>query len=407
MTKEVLYAMTKKLKFQLEFYDNEEKEQNKYLCITLPIIKKDKITEDDEFKDEDINEMIGKNYSLLDEKLKRQLPNSLCVGERKNSNSSTIHIVDMLSKNGDEKKEKETSESLLSFPKNTNYKNDNYMNSNINISNNNGNNNISNNLNLNDNQKKYLYFYSTPSNDSFLSKCLKFSENKKNEKEKYKFNKDNSLNFKVIRNKINNHSSGKNIFINITNINNSPKKKKFVKTKSFVSLKRIINKNNHNLKENYKSNKLKGIFTVINKYGYPEDMDLSNNISNISNDTQKNRKNQNIALKGSPNTSLKENPKNLIFDNKNNNKISNLFKLNPRKSEAQNSVSVKTGFFGPGDRTKSSVRSSVFISEIAGENDEKNKNSSNINKNKIINNLAKLEKVGVKIEYAIDEKKNK
>ena len=44
--------------------------RNTLLSITIPIIKKDKTTEDDEFKENDINEMVEKNNSLLEEKLK-------------------------------------------------------------------------------------------------------------------------------------------------------------------------------------------------------------------------------------------------------------------------------------------------------------------------------------------------
>ena len=61
---------------------------------------------------------------------------------------------------------------------------------------------------------------------------------------------------------------------------------------------------------------------------------------------------------------------------------------------------------------KSNIKSSCFISEIMGENDEKNKsninnnlnNNINNNKNEIQNNLSKLEKIGVTIEYAKDTK---
>ena len=41
----------------------------------MSIQRKDKGEEEDDFKDEDINEMILKDSSLLEDKLKRQFPN--------------------------------------------------------------------------------------------------------------------------------------------------------------------------------------------------------------------------------------------------------------------------------------------------------------------------------------------
>ena len=400
MTKEVLYGMSNKLGFEIKIFDNDDKEQNNYLSIILPIIKKDKLTEDDEFKDEEINEKIGKNYILLEEKLKRQFP-SIGGGRRKNSNVSTIHMADMLSKNGFEKKE--TSESFISLPKNINIKNENNIsnhNSIINL------NNVGNNCNhliTNENQKKYIALHSTPSCDSFLSKCLKISDNRKTEK--YKFKK-NSLNIKLIKNKIDNHS-GKNIFINITNINNSPKKQNYNR-KSFVALKRIINKNNEKLFKN------KGIFTLINNYGLSEEMDFydNDNISDISNTTQKINKNKknHIAVKGQnsvPSMKIKiqkvtnGKDKNNKDSNKDNNRDCQ-FDVGRRISEDKNTISFKTSFFGNKKASKSNFKSPCFISEINGENEEKNKNNININKNAVLKDLTKLEKVGVKIEYVKD-----
>jgi CheY-like chemotaxis protein len=64
--------------------------------------------------------------------------------------------------------------------------------------------------------------------------------------------------------------------------------------------------------------------------------------------------------------------------------------------------------FGVKNATKSNYKSSCFISEIVGENDEKNKsninNNQNQNQNIIQNDLSKLEKIGVTIEYAKDTK---
>ena len=386
MTKEVLYFMSKKLRFSIDIFDNENNnnysstnyEQNNYLSITIPIVEKDQLTEDDEFKDEDINEMVVKNNNILEEKLKRQLPNNTNTNENKNSNFSTINIVDMLSKNEDDKKD--SSDSFTSFPKNINAKND------MNISKNNLSNN---NLNINDFQKnKYLSFNSTPSNDSFLSKCLKSSEHKKfdrDKKEKSKFKKYKQLNINLIQNKIN--KSGKNIFINITNINNSSKKKnkKYTKTKSYVSVKRNINKiNDNSLIKNQKTHQLKGIFTLINKYGCSEEIDNCDQfISNSSNETKKIKKREITFHNQSPNPSLKSKPK------QSKNTTVSQFNLDRYESGLQNSI--KTPF-----------KSSCFFSNI-GENDEKNKNNNNYNYNKnniIITNLVKN---GVSIEYKKEE----
>ena len=174
MTKEVLYSMSKKLNFHLEIYDNEDKEENNYLSIILPIIKKDKTTEEDEFKDEDINEMIENNNALMEEKLKRNLTNNPWIGERKNSNTSSINFVDDInSKNYEDKNQ--TSESFISIPKNVNYKNENNTNS---ILNSNYIGNTSNNLNNNDVPKGSISMNSIPSNDSVFNKYLKDSEKK-------------------------------------------------------------------------------------------------------------------------------------------------------------------------------------------------------------------------------------
>lgn len=187
---------------------------------------------------------------------------------------------------------------------------------------------------------------STPSCDSFLSKCLKISENKKSEKSKFK---KNSLNIKLIKNKIKNNSSGKNIFINITNINNPPKKHNY-NDKNFKALKRIINKNNEKLFKN------KGIFTLINNYGLSEEMDFYDNddVLDISNTTQQNKKYQ-ITFKGqSPNPSMKSKSRNFTngsnknnINNKNESTYDNnrdcQIQLCKRISEDKNKTSDKKG----------------------------------------------------------------
>ena len=416
MTKEVLYSMSKKLNFHLEIYDDEDIQENNYLSIILPIIKKDKDTEEDEFKDEDISEMVGNSAALMEEKLKRNFPSNPWAGERKNSYISSINLVDdVISKNYEDKKD--TSESFISLPKNINFKNENNVNS---LCNSNCIANTSNNFN-NDAMN------SLQSNDSILSKYLKENPNKF-EKEKSKFNKDNHVNIKLIKNEINNHSSNKNIIINITNINNSPKRRRYVKTKSEVELNKIFKDNNENIIKSQKTQKLKGILNILNNFGYSEDIGLSENseLSDSYESKKKKFRNEftfkdsdlNQSIKGKPiiinsnfnsnfNSKFNSNFNNNLNNNLNNNMNSNLnsnFNSNlrlRRSSDAQGSV--KTGYFGVKNAAsmKSNYKSSCFISEIVGENDDKNKSNINNNKNIIQNDLSKL---GVNIENAKDSK---
>ena len=98
--------------FDLE--NNELNNKNIYLCITMSIQRKDKGEEEDDFKDEDINEMILKDSSLLEDKLKRQFPNcdSLMVEK---SNLSHNNFPEISSKN-----EKDYSESSIHITKKSN-----------------------------------------------------------------------------------------------------------------------------------------------------------------------------------------------------------------------------------------------------------------------------------------------
>ena len=379
MTKEVLYSMSKKLRFTIEIFETDNyyntssnaNEQNNYLIINIPITKKDKATEDDEFKDEEINEMIGQTTSLLEEKLKRQFPSN---NPHKNSAISTMHIVDMLNKSGDDKKE--NTDSFISFPKNFQFKNEHN-----NISHSASNNNL-----LSYQKNKFLSFKSTPSNDSFLQKCLKKIDNKKIDKEKSKFRGDNRFSFNnIIRNKINNNSSGKNIFINITNINNnssSKKIKKYLKTKSNASLKGIINKGSNHFLGTEKSQKINGIFTLINNNGYSEHLKIKNKEQSPS-------ENSNTKVKITLDEQGKDPPLKERFSN-----ISNV--PLERHESNRNSLSIQTAFFGKKNPSKSLHKSSCQISEAGPENEEKNKN----NKNMLLNNLFKS---GIHLEYIKEE----
>ena len=117
MTKEVLYAMSKKLKFSIEIFDCENLEQNNYLHIIMPIEKNERSGFED-FKDEEINEMVDKDAVILEEKLKRQIPNTNMNNsflEQKVSNISSIHL-DIFNKSGEEMKW--SNESFSSIHKN-------------------------------------------------------------------------------------------------------------------------------------------------------------------------------------------------------------------------------------------------------------------------------------------------
>ena len=385
MTKEVLYSMSKKLKFTIEIFDtdnynntnaNANNEQNNYLSIIMPTTKKDKATEEDEFKDDEINEMVGKTTILLDEKLRRKFPGNF----HKNTNISTINIVDILNKSGDDKKE--NTDSFISLPKNYHFKNENIINKKPSDK------NFSSNKNLISYQKnKFFSFNSGASNDSFLSKCLKNPDNKNIDKEKSKFRHNRSSYNNIITNKINNHSSGKNIFINITNINNNSlikKNRKFMKTKSFVSLKEIINKNNKDNFKNDKSQKLKGIFTLINNYGYSEEYNTKDPTASEKSNTKNNQKIQ---------ISVNEQNKDSHLKGRASNISNNTLGLNESN---RNSLSIHTAFFGKRNPSKSNFKSSCLISDVGCENEEKNKN----NRNMLLNNLSKN---GITLEYIKEE----
>ena len=128
MTKEVLFYMSKRLNFLLDVYDLENTDlnynNNIYLSITIPIVRKNKLEEDDDFKDEDISEMVQKDLILLEEKLKRQLP-TCDTSEQRKSNNSTNEILELISKN--DKDNSETSIYLQKKEKNLKMNSINYI----------------------------------------------------------------------------------------------------------------------------------------------------------------------------------------------------------------------------------------------------------------------------------------
>ena len=380
MTKEVLYFMSQKLKFDIDFFDdfnnnknnNDNNKQNIYLSFTMPIITKDKSTEEDEFKDEDINEMIEKSNNLLEEKIKRQLP--IPTNLNKNFNNSVMNIGETISKNDEYK----ISETFFSYSnKNNNSKKDSMSKNNL----------SSKYLNINNNdflKDKFLSFKSTPSNDSFLSKCLRNSDFSKKiereKKEKSKFNKDsNQLNINYIQNNINKSSSGKNIFINITNINNSPVNEsiKYTKTKSY-------NIKDNNIK-NIKTQELKEVFNLINYYGTSEKLINCHKIYNISNDSKKNLINSIHTKKSLKMRQIKS-------------KINNISKKDLNLRHSANFL-----YYGKRVPLKINSKSSDFISYFHDPNNEKNIKKNNIRK-KLTMNFSKKD---INVEYKKKKSLNK
>ena len=267
MTKEVLYSMSKRLHFSLEVnddLDNIELHSNNIndiiLTIIIPIQKKNLSEEEDEFKDEDINEMVQKDCFLLQDKLKRRFPSCEAYDIKKSKYSSN-NILDLISKNGIDisessiymqKKEKYLKIESINNTKNVKRHSDNTLNK----------------LNVTKENKNKLLLLSNKSNDSFLNKCLQ-SENKKEikdnkekekEKENIKFNKwrsEHTSKNNKIKPQIKNHRSDKSVLYND-----------------------ILPKNEIEIK----SQKLSGVFTKINNLGFWEELDI-NDIS-ISNNTK-------------------------------------------------------------------------------------------------------------------------
>ena len=230
MTKEVLYSMSKKLKFNIEIFDDDKVEQNNYLLITIPIERNEE-SDINDFKDEDINEMISKESVVLEEKLKRQLPSSNSFLEARNvSNISGIQIVDFLDRSGEE---------IKSFDFFSSANKSNIQSHNLKFS--------GKNINLNDSTNELSSIRDNNNvNGSFLSKCIKASTNKT------KFNITESE-AKVNKEK------------------DKDKERNKLKLRSCFSLKTIKNtqKNDKSqmsdLKSNNSSHKSNGIFTLVDK----------------------------------------------------------------------------------------------------------------------------------------------
>ena len=355
MTKEVLYAMSKKLKFAIEIFDCENLEQNNYLYITIPIEKNER-SEFEDFKDEEINEMIDKDAIILEEKLRRQLPNNNMNNEsfleKKVSNISS-QLMDILSKSGEELRW--SNDSISSIHK-FHIQNNNLKNTCVNLPNNSEKNNII----LAESQNKMSSIKKNNSSNSLLSKCLKIYEPRKSkfknntilEKDKISLkNMDENNSNQILRNRA-----------SIKSLNVSEKEKN---DKTLNSEKKS---------KNSQSQKSNGIFTLINKNGKTKKIDMAdnNNMSEIP-DLTKNQKDQvTVTFKEQSGfysgyaSSIKAK---IISDNKSiNNKLNN----ENICSGTQNSTSLISGLIGK--RNPSKVKSSLFVSEInGGDKDDKSK----------------------------------
>ena len=260
MTKEVLFSLSKQLKFALEIYDKEnDLNNNNILSIDMPIQKKDKSEEEDDFKDEDINEMVQNNTILLEDKLKRQFPIDESI-EKKQSQFSNYEII--------LKNVKDNTENSLYLRKDTNLKI--YSHNNLKLITKNSDKHLKN-INLN-NEKPKKIISSHKTNQNFLNKCLKISEYKKPEKyEKYKH--------------VNRPRRGRSDnLLNLINLKSNIK-----------SLNKRVSYGDIDKNLLLKRQKMSGIFTKINNLGLLEELDYNDiSISNM-NKKEKMNESQNIS----------------------------------------------------------------------------------------------------------------
>jgi hypothetical protein len=308
-------------------------------------------SEFEDFKDEEINEMVDKDAVILDEKLRRQLPNNNLNNsylEKKVSNLSSIQFMDIFSKSGEELKW--SNESLSSLNK-IHFQNNNLKNVGMNLPN-----NSEKQLINTDTQNKMSSIKNNNSSNSLLSRCLKFSEQKKVEKSKFKNNiilEKDKMSFKnkeETNPKVRSLSSLKSL--NVSKKGNNDKSRNSEKK----------SKNSHSQKSN-------GIFTLINKNGKTKKIDLlDHNLSELP-DLAKNKKDEvTVTFKEQSGfisgyaSSIKGK---IISDNKS---IHNKLNNENLCSGTQNSTSHISGLIGK--RNASKVKSSLFVSEINGADKE-------------------------------------
>jgi len=227
-----------------------------------------------------------------------------------------------------------------------------------------------------DTQNKINSVKNNNSSNSLLSKCLKFSDPRKNEKSKFKNN--------IILEKDKDKISLKNKEENNQKLRSNSSLKSLNASKKDKSDNR---RNSEKKSKNSQSQKSNGIFTLINKNGKTKKIDLLDNNMSEFPDLNKIKKDEvTVTFKEQSGfysgyaSSIKAK---IISDNKSiHNKLNNenLF------SGTQNSTSLISGLVGK--RNPSKVKSSLFVSELNG-GDKEDKNKS-LEKNGYI--LIELEK---------------
>ena len=256
MTKEVLYSMSKQLKFNIEIFDCENNEQYNYLNIILPVENRES-EENDDFKDEEINEMVGDDAIILEEKLKRQLPNGSPLDGHKVSN-----ISDIFNKSGEDMRW--SLDSFSSLNRTHNYHQS--SKSKILIFN-------TKNTELNNGSIK------NHSNNSLLSKCRE-TEPKKTEKSKFKIKMESDTNYCLLNQNEKQIRSVSSLELkkpNVINDNIGIDDNEMNKTSKFKTQK-------------FEKQNEKDIFTIINNKGFPEDTNyLYNPLSELNIDLIKNK----------------------------------------------------------------------------------------------------------------------
>ena len=358
MTKEVLYGMSKKLQFNIKIYDCENIKESNYLSIIIPIEKHEDSEDNDDFKDEDINEMVGKDAIFLEEKLKRQLPNTNSVTDgHKTSNISTIQIMDILNKSGEEIKLSFDSFSSINRP--NNFKCRSQINNSQKYSEN--------------NYHKKLSPIKNSSNTSLLSKYIK---NEQKKVEKSKFNSNNNISDSALLNK--------------------KRVKNKLRSVSSMEVKQVKSTIGNNILKSQKTHEPNGIFTLINKNGFLEDFnDFGIQKSEVTIDLVKNKKDEmtfkeQSAFVSGYASSIKGKGIN----------ESNLIKIENIKPNTPSIVSIF------GKKNPSKTKSSSFITDLIGGN-SMNKNPILLKDKNKKNNSGKIKDSNYKSLKTIKEENDK
>ena len=344
MTKEVLYSMSKKLNFLLEICDIDcaDSNNNIYLSITIPFQRKDKTEEDDEFKDEDINEMIQKDAMELEDKLKRNLP----IYDNCEHKYSNNNLSELISKAG-----KDNSENSIYIKKDKNLK----LYSNNNLITRHSDNNLKN-INKS-NEKPKIIISTAKTKNTFLNKCLKITENNKNIYHHHRNRSDNFLKVNTVK----------------------PKARKHISDKSILYKDYSQKNDNENT-----SQKLSGVFTKINNLGLSQE--LNYNEINISKRTEaiKNKKNNNLNI--NKDNQIKDSINTLInLDINSRTKDSTYFKSSMQEfknSKLKNSYLITDSLERENNNINININNNNIINIINENCSQRNKSASRLNINK-------------------------